>query len=280
MKTKRKHAFTLIELLVVITIIAILAGLAVPTYTLVQTIAHQTRGVNNARQIIVSMKLFSKDHSSQYPDSVPNPLTGSVAQNANDAFRLMIQEKIVPDERIFGCPAGLNPDGNIGKGPNYGYALMPGENHWAMTGGQTDTTVGNMPLVFENPASISWPPLWNADASGKIAPGRTWSGGKIIIGRNDGSVAVETLSGTKGMVGPTVMAGGSNLFTQASEDIPQRVLPVVYGNAGKSLPNIMDPPLMPRDLAPPLAVTGVPGAPGTPPSGAPGSLPPSPLVGR
>ena len=35
MKTKRNQAFTLIELLVVITIIAILASLAVPAFTMV-----------------------------------------------------------------------------------------------------------------------------------------------------------------------------------------------------------------------------------------------------
>ena len=273
MKTKRNHAFTLIEMLVVITIIAILAGLAVPTYTYVQMLANQARGVNNAKQLIIAMKLFSKDHSSQYPDSVSNPLTGSLAQNANDAFRLMIQEKIVTDERIFGCPAGFNPDGSLGQSPNYGNALLPGENHWAMTGGQTDTTVGNMPLVFENPASNSWPPLWNADMAGKIAPGRTWSGGRIIIGRNDGSVAVETLADTKGMVGPKVMPGNLNLFTQASDGIPQRVLPVVIGNVARC---IVDPP-MPRGPVPPLAATppALSGAPGVPQ--APGSLPPAGL---
>ncbi|MHB1082844.1 MAG: type II secretion system protein [Prosthecobacter sp.] len=270
MKTKRNHAFTLIELLVVITIIAILAGLAVPTYTYVQMLANQARGVNNAKQLIIAMKLFSKDHSSQYPDSVSNPLTGCLAQNANDAFRLMIQEKIVTDERIFGCPAGFNPDGSLGQSPNYGNALMPGENHWAMTGNQTDTTVGNMPLVFENPASLSWPPLWNADMAGKIAPGRTWSGGRIIIGRNDGSVAVETLADTKGMVGPKVMAGGMNLFTQASDNVPQRVLPVVTGNAAPA------PWVNPPNGIPPLAVGGVPVA--LPPAaGAPASLPPAGL---
>ncbi|MFC5455909.1 type II secretion system protein [Prosthecobacter fluviatilis] len=255
MKTKRNHAFTLIELLVVITIIAILAGLAVPTYTYVQMLANQTRGVNNARQIITSMKLFSREHNSQYPDSVQNPQTGSLAQNANEAFRLLIQEKIVSDERIFGCPAGFNPDGNLGQSPNYGYALMPGENHWAITAGQTDATAGNMPLVYENPASSSWPPLWNADMAGKIAPGRTWTGGKIIIGRNDGSAAVETLSDTKGMVGPRVMAGGLNLFTQASDGIPQRVLPVVYG--GAAMINKVDP------IGPPSVDQR--GLPGTPP---------------
>jgi len=284
MKTKRNQAFTLIELLVVITIIAILASLAVPAFTMVQTQGNQMKGVNNCKQIILSLKQFSKDNNSQYPDSVANPLTGSMAQNANDAFRFMIQEQIVTDERIFGCPAGYNPDNNIGQAPNYGNALMPGENHWAMTGNQTDTTVGNMPIVFENPSSPSWPPLWNADVAGQIAPGRTWPGGKIIIGRNDGSVAVEALAGKRGMIGPKIMAGGFNLFTQASQGIPQRILPIVYGNQGmpgggtNTLPGGGAGGLPPPAFGSPLPggmPGGAPPAPGAP--GAPGGLPPSGL---
>jgi prepilin-type N-terminal cleavage/methylation domain-containing protein len=286
MKTKRNQAFTLIELLVVITIIAILASLAVPAFTMVQTQGNQMKGVNNCKQVILSLKQFSKDNNSQYPDSVANPLTGSMAQSANDAFRFMIQEQIVTDERIFGCPAGLNPDNNIGQAPNYGNALMPGENHWAMTGNQTDTTVGNMPIVFENPVSISWPPLWNADVAGQIQPGRTWPGGKIIIGRNDGSVAVEALAGKKGSVGPKIMAGGFNLFTQASQGIPQRILNVVYGNntmgggvgtgqngqnnGGGLPPPAFGAPLpggMPGGMPPPAPLGGGAPAGGLPPSG-------------
>lgn len=229
MKTKRNHAFTLIELLVVITITAILASLAVPAFTrMTQIQENQMKGINNCKQIILSLKMFAADNRSQYSDSVQNPLTGTLAQNANDAFRFLVQEQIVADERIFGCPAGYNPDNNIGKAPGYDNALMPGENHWAMTSGQTDTTVGSIPLVFENPVTNSWPPVWNADVAGQIQPGRTWPGGQIIIGRNDGSVAVETLAGDKGKVGPKILADGNDLFTQASKGIPQRVLQVVY----------------------------------------------------
>ncbi len=285
MKTKRNQAFTLIELLVVITIIAILASLAVPAFTMVQTQGNQMKGVNNCKQVILALKQFSKDNNSQYPDSVANPLTGSMAQSANDAYRYMIQEQIVTDERIFGCPAGYNPDNNIGQAPNYGNALMPGENHWAMTGNQTDTTVGNMPIVFENPTSISWPPLWNADVAGQIAPGRTWPGGKIIIGRNDGSVAVEALAGKRGSIGPKIMAGGLNLFTQASQGIPQRILQIVYGNNSMNTGSGMggqgqNPGGPPPAFGAPLP-GGMPGAPpaplGAPGGGAPGGLPPSPL---
>jgi len=55
MKTKINQGFTLIELLVVITIIAILASLAVPTFNVIQDKANQMKGTSNARQIIMAM---------------------------------------------------------------------------------------------------------------------------------------------------------------------------------------------------------------------------------
>ncbi|MCB1279769.1 prepilin-type N-terminal cleavage/methylation domain-containing protein [Prosthecobacter sp.] len=291
MKTKRNQAFTLIELLVVITIIAILASLAVPAFTMVQTQGNQMKGVNNCKQIILSLKQFSKDNNSAYPDSVANPMTGGIAASANDAFRFLVMEQIVTDERIFGCPAGYNTIDNnsIGQAPTYGQALLPGENHWAMTAGQTDTTVGNMPIVFENPIGNSWPPNWNADAAGQIKPGRTWPGGKIIIGRNDGSVAVEALNGKKGIVGPKVMAGGMNTFTQASQGQTQRVLNIVLGQAQGGGSYNMPPgqgglPPAPFGQQPggfPQAQPGgfpqQPGGLPPAPLGQPGGLPPSPL---
>ncbi len=277
MKTQRNHAFTLIELLVVITIIAILASLAVPAFTMVQTQGNQMKGVNNCKQIILSLKQFSKDYNSSYPDSVTNNLTGGVANSSNDAFRFMVQEQIVTDERIFGCPAGYNTMDNnsIGQAPGFASALLPGENHWAMTAGQTDATQGNMPMVFENPIGNGWPPQWNADASGQIKPGRTWPGGKIIIGRNDGSVAVEALNGKKGTVGPKPMAGGMDTFTQASQGVPQRVLNIIVGGGAGSY-QANQPGMQPGGLPP--APFGQPGGlPPAPLGGQPGGLPPSPL---
>lgn len=237
MKTNRNQGFTLIELLVVITIIAILASLAVPTFNVIQDKANQMKGTNNARQIIMAMKLFASDNNGIYPDSVTNPQTGSMAQTANDAFRMLIQSELLPDERIFGCPSsGYQPDGNIGQAPVYGQALQPGENHWAMTRGLTESAVGTMPLVYENPVSPSWPPMWNCDAAGTLAPGRAWRGGKIIIGLNDNSVNVEQLAAKSGSaVGPAMRQGGLNLFTQASPNQPQQVLNVVT-MGGMSLP--------------------------------------------
>ena len=71
MKTKINQGFTLIELLVVITIIAILASLAVPTFNVINDKAQQMKGTSNARQIIMSMKAYASDNAGAYPDSDP-----------------------------------------------------------------------------------------------------------------------------------------------------------------------------------------------------------------
>ncbi|MGF1678200.1 MAG: type II secretion system protein [Candidatus Methylacidiphilales bacterium] len=77
-----KRGFTLIELLVVITIIAILAGLAIPAVNLALQNARNTESASNLRQIGVMLNLYAGDHNNLYPqaggvipyyDPVPDP---------------------------------------------------------------------------------------------------------------------------------------------------------------------------------------------------------------
>jgi prepilin-type N-terminal cleavage/methylation domain-containing protein len=271
MKRALQRGFTLIELLVVITIIAILASLAVPTFNVIQDMANQTSTSNNCRQIIMAMKIFANDNNSIYPDTYNNPQTGGPAITANDAFRVLIQEDIIQDERIFGAKASkFVPDGNIGTQPSFDQALQAGENHWALTQGQTTSSNGIMPLVYENPLAPSWPPQWNCDAAGQPKEGRAWRGGKIIIGRNDNSVQVEQLATKKGpAVGPKAMAGGYDIFTMASQNMPQQVLQIL--NTGMQS-GLMGDPSMTAPGGLPGGVPGLPGAPGGLP-GAPGGVP-------
>lgn len=172
--------------------IAILASLAVPTFSKIQEKGNQTKAINNARQIIIGLKLYAADNNGKYPDKLKN---GSSASDSNTAFRELFINGALENESIFGCPASpYVPDGNIGTAPDYREALKPGENHWAMTGGLNDSSSGAIPVVYENTSSgAAWPPTWNTAIPGRRSPGRTWSGGKVIIGFNDGSVELVRL---------------------------------------------------------------------------------------
>jgi prepilin-type N-terminal cleavage/methylation domain-containing protein len=210
MKNRIQQGFTLIELLVVITIIAILAGLALPTFTKIQEKGNMTKAISNCRQIITVLRIYSSDNGGNYPDNAATADAGAGGagggggggtQNSNDVFRQLFVAGSIDTEAIFGCPASKdgNPDGNIGTAPGYDEAVKPGENHWAMTAGLSDSASGTYPLVYENPSGGAWPePTWNADAAGLGTSGRTWSAGKVIIGMNDSSVGTEATTSPKG----------------------------------------------------------------------------------
>lgn len=140
----------------------------------------------------MAMKIWAQEHDGAYPDSV----AGDEA-SANGVFRILVQEEIIQDERIFGAKQSpFQPDGNIGQAPEFLEAVAAGENHWMMIAGQNVKSGGTCPLVFENALKPVWPLAWLPNYY--LKRGRTWRNGKIIIGRNDGSVNVETLENHSG----------------------------------------------------------------------------------
>lgn len=173
---------------------AVLAGLAVPAFNGVQEKARQLQASNNARSIIITMKAYAGDHDGKYPDAdASNPRT------ANEAFRALVKAGLLDDERVFGAPnSSVNPDNNIGEAPDYADAVMAGENCWALTKGLSDSDKGSLPLIFQAPNSAAWPLTWDADNASKTLGGKVWRGGKVIIGRNDGSVNAEDLESAHG----------------------------------------------------------------------------------
>jgi hypothetical protein len=191
---------------------AILAGLAMPAFTTVQEKARIMEASNNVRQIIISMKSYADDHDGKYPDAdASNPKT------ANDAFRVLIKEGLLNDERVFtAAGSAFKGDDNIGVAPGYEEALQPGENHWALTKGASDSSESNLPVVYDAPVVATWPPVWNADARGRPVPGRAWKSGKVIIGVNDGSVQPLRLAAPTGAEVPAApLPGGKPVFDPA-----------------------------------------------------------------
>jgi len=98
-----------------------------------------------------------------------------------------------------------------------------------MTRGLDLHSSANIPLAYENPATDTWPPLWDppswwaANNSPTRAPGIAWSDGKVIVGFNDGSVLPLPLTSTKGdRAALQPRKDGSPIFPELS--FPVRVL--------------------------------------------------------
>ncbi len=185
-----------------------------------------SRSVSNCKQIIIDLRVFGKDAGSIYPDTLNDPDTGTPPTNANAAFRELFRSEIITDERIFGCPLGLAPDGKLGDPSGFNQALLADENHWALTAGQGDFSPGSTPLVFEYPASHSWPPSWSpAEFFGDSKCGPVREDDSVIIGLNDGSVSVIKMEKRKSMLHAPKNIKGKDIFTQSGSS--KRILPVL-----------------------------------------------------
>jgi prepilin-type N-terminal cleavage/methylation domain-containing protein len=209
MKTSKIHAFTLIELLVVISIIAILAGIALPVFSQVQVKGAQTKALSNAKQIATACKLYAVDNGGLYPSY--NLVGGKPAtppsdvQDSNTAFAQLIPDYI-PTEDIFWLAksAWCNPtppDNQIDNPPqdSPSKTLSGGENEWAYVLELTDTSNAAFPLLADG-FKDSGQHTYDTD---QTKQGGVWQGKAAVVVRCDTSATVTKVSrSTMTIVGP------------------------------------------------------------------------------
>lgn len=175
---------------VVLVIILLGLGLCQHLYKYTSHMAESTMASNNCRQITMALKIWASENNGVFPDASLLPTATS-----NQAFRKLIQEDIIQDERIFGSKFGpFVPDGDIGTAPDFVKALQAGENHWMLIGGLRMDSLAHCPLIMENSLNAAWPPSWKKGKQSKVIRGRAWYGrsankGHIIVGCLDNSVS-------------------------------------------------------------------------------------------
>ena len=224
MKLQKAQAFTLIELLVVISIIAILAGIALPVFGEVKIRGDQTKALSNAKQIGTACKIYATDNNGLYPHL--SNYTGSTAGNntsteakAGDSSNVVLRNLIpdyLPDRNIFVNAKSAFTKKYQTAAVNAEDPLPESTNEWAYVSGLSDTSNSRWPLLADgfDPKSVPGDPKYIVDEG---AAGGIWKGKKAVVIRVDGSGTVETLQAGQKTVKRTE-SDNENAFKPATGD--------------------------------------------------------------
>jgi prepilin-type N-terminal cleavage/methylation domain-containing protein len=227
MKRNSSAAFTLIELLVVISIIAVLAGIALPVYSTVQERGAQTKVLSNAKQIGLACKLYASDHDGLFPDKdgqqADPPTTPLGATSTSNAAFACLVPNYLPSEKLFylGKSAWSTkvPDENTATST---VRCEASSNNFAYVMGLTEISNPSFPLIADAPTTGGNTAVYSTDPT---ARGGVWKGKKAIVVRCDMSGSVETCTVTnttsivKGPVGGA--SGPDDIFKNSATWLSQ-----------------------------------------------------------
>lgn len=231
-KTLFTKGFTLIELLVVISIIAILAGIALPVFSTVKEKGNQTADLANGKQIGLALRLYSTDNNGRFPKNQPDAngqenvtATGVALANANAAFRYLCPTYVSTEKTFYLNNSGWTPnlpDENTAAAN----ALIAGENQFAYVIGITDSSNPSFPLVADGFGTVAgiYPIVGNEGDRGFV-----WKGKKAIVIRADASGAVENVAqggANAGRVLGQINGASANIFATSAGWLSASQVPV------------------------------------------------------
>jgi len=142
------RAFTLIELLVVISIIAILASLAIPAVTGALTRGQMTQTLNNARQLHLATQTMSIDTTAAGGDGVSWTMSNNTKLGVSDFSSALIEGRYLTAKdlkKLYSAPGVNAPETNF-SGNNIALSIMQ----------TTESSASDQPFVItKNWANIN-----------------------------------------------------------------------------------------------------------------------------
>lgn len=221
MRKANSSAFTLIELLIVITIIAVLASIALPAYNGVKERGDQTKDLSNAKQVALALRQFAIDNNGAYPAKPPAAdysAAAGVPSTSNDAFWWLFPNYL-QSETIFAISGSAytpgTPDNRLDAAgaSTRNDTLKKGENSFAYVSGLTDTSNPTFPLIADGFAAGS-PGTYTAN---KAQPGGVWAGKKAVVVFCDASGQIMKVDTTSHKILRPTGSSTPDLFTGTSD---------------------------------------------------------------
>jgi type II secretory pathway pseudopilin PulG len=208
---------------VVISIIAILAGIALPVFGSVQVKGAQTKALSNAKQIGTALRLYAVDNNGVFPSNALK--TGkpgdTPVEDSNSAFAQLMPDYL-QSEDIFWLTkskwCNLSPPDNqldttVLDKPDK--TLSAGENEWAYVLGLNDTSNPSFPVIangFVDKVSHKY-------SINEGEKGGVWKGKQAIVVRVDTSGSVMKVDRTDLIVkGPNGGTTDGDIFETKNGD--------------------------------------------------------------